>query len=60
MLLAAAYRGDESLVRTLLAKDVNLDCVEAYPSLTRNAEVLHMPLDVASSGRGTVRLRAGS
>ena len=46
-LLAAAYRGDESLVRTLLAKDVNLDCVEAYPSLTRNAEVLHMPLDVA-------------
>ncbi len=47
MLLAAAYRGDESLVRTLLAKDVNLDCVEAYSSLTQNAEILHMPLDVA-------------
>ena len=26
------YRGDESRC-TLLAKDVNLDCVEAYPSL---------------------------
>jgi len=55
MFLAAAYRGDESLARTLLAKDVNLDCVDAYPSLNTNQDVLHMPLDVAvRQGHGEI------
>ena len=55
MLLAAAYDGNEGLVRHLLANEVNLDCVEAYSSPSSNASVLHMPLDAAlRNGHGEI------
>ena len=56
MLLAAAYGGNEGLVRQLLQLPyVNLDCVEAYSSPSSNASVLHMPLDVAvRNGHGEI------
>ena len=55
MFLAAAYRGNEELVRTLLAKGANLDCVEGYTSPISSASVLHMPLDAAlRNGHGEI------
>ena len=55
-LLAAAYDGNEPLVRHLLDLScANLDCVDAYPSLRTNAEIWHMPLDVAvRQGHGEI------
>ena len=60
MFFTAIYRGDEGLVRTLLARGVSVDCVQVdgNPCRGRPEAAMRMPLDHAlEHGHGTIARR---